>query len=114
MKNDRHNQFISQLEQKIGRDDQIVSAIEYATRLPHTDKSIPRSIDVAARVLEMGSDRDTIIAALLSDPELRESLPGESIEKEFGPNIAKLTQGVNQLNTLKEGSQARIDTHAHG
>ena len=108
--NDSHTQFISCLEQKVGWDDQIARAIEYASALPHADKSLPRSIDVAARVLDMGSDRDTIIAALLSDPELRESLSIETIEEEFGDKVARLTKGVNQLNTLKDVSQARIDT----
>jgi GTP pyrophosphokinase len=107
---DSNKQFLSHLEQKVGWDDQIALAIKYASELPHADKSLPRSIDVAARVLNIGSDRDTIIATLLSDPELRETLPIETIETEFGDTIAILTKGVNQLNTLKAGSQSRVDT----
>ncbi|UCH41957.1 MAG: bifunctional (p)ppGpp synthetase/guanosine-3',5'-bis(diphosphate) 3'-pyrophosphohydrolase [Gammaproteobacteria bacterium] len=78
--------------------------------MKQADKSIPHCIDVARRVLEMGSDRDAVIATLLSDPGLRGQLDGKTIEKEFGSKIAQLTQGVNQLNTLKDGSPAHIDS----
>jgi GTP pyrophosphokinase len=61
-------------------------------------------------VLELGNDRDAVIATLLSDPALRDVLDIKRIETEFGNKIAQLTQGVNQLNTLKEGTQARINT----
>ena len=84
--------------------------MEYASGVKHENKSLPRSVDVARRVLELGSDRDAVIATLLSDPALRDVLDIKHIETEFGNKIAQLTQGVNKLNTLKEGTQARINT----
>ncbi len=84
--------------------------MDYAIGVKHENKSLPRSIDVARRVLELGSDRDAVIATLLSDPALRDVLDIKQIETEFGNKIAQLTQGVNKLNTLKEGTQARINT----
>ncbi len=84
--------------------------MDYAIGVKHENKSLPRSIDVAMRVLELGSDRDAVIATLLSDPALRDVLDIKRIETEFGNKIAQLTQGVNKLNTLKEGTQARINT----
>jgi len=84
--------------------------MDYATGVKHENKSLPASIDVAMRVLELGRDRDAVIATLLSDPALRDVLDIKRIETEFGKNIAQLTQGVNKLNTLKEGTQARINT----
>lgn len=84
--------------------------MDYASAVKHENKSLPSSIDVARRVLELGSDRDAVIATLLSDPALRDVLDIKQIETEFGNKIAQLTQGVNQLNTLKEGTQARINT----
>ncbi|MBT8435813.1 MAG: bifunctional (p)ppGpp synthetase/guanosine-3',5'-bis(diphosphate) 3'-pyrophosphohydrolase [Gammaproteobacteria bacterium] len=84
--------------------------MDYATGVKHENKSLPRSIDVARRVLELGSDRDAVIATLLSDPALRDVLDIKKIEAEFGKKVAQLTQGVNKLNTLKEGTQARIDS----
>ncbi len=84
--------------------------MDYATGVKHENNSLPRSIDVARRVLELGSDRDAVVATLLSDPALRGVLDIKQIETEFGNKISQLTQGVNKLNTLKEGTQARINT----
>ena len=105
-----HKQFIDAISHQIGWDEQLDSALDHAAKSKHSDKSRPRSIDVARRVAEMGSDRDTVIATLLSDPGLRDVLDDRQIEKDFGSTIAALTRGVNQLNTLKEGTSARIDS----
>ena len=98
------------VSQKIGWDDQFARAFEYVAAIGHVDKKRPRSIDVARRVLELGMDKDTVIATLLSDPGLRESLDNARIASEFGDSIASLTRGVNQLNTLKEGKQMQLDS----
>jgi GTP pyrophosphokinase len=55
-------------------------------------------------------DREAVLATLLSDPGLRDLLPIEKIEAEFGATVAGLTRGVNQLNTLKNGKQTRLDS----
>jgi len=110
VKTDAQNPFIAEATSRIGWDEQFAAALEHAVGLVHSDKSRPYSVDVAMRVLEMGSDREAVIAALLSDPELRDVLDQKTIEKQFGSKIAQLTQGVNQLNTLKDGSPARIDS----
>jgi len=102
--------FIAAVTSQLGWDEQLAKALEYASAAKHQNKSLPRSIDVARRVLDLGNDRDAVIATLLSDPALRDELDFKHIEAEFGGKIAKLTQGVNKLNTLKEGTQARIDT----
>ena len=103
-------QFVAAVTSQIGWDEELGRAMDYASAVKHENKSLPSSIDVARRVLELGSDRDAVIATLLSDPALRDVLDIKQIETEFGSNIAQLTQGVNQLNTLKEGTQARINT----
>jgi GTP pyrophosphokinase len=102
--------FIAAVTSQFGWNDQFASALDYASSVEQADKSRPQSVDVARRVLEMGSDSDTVIATLLSDPGLRDVLDGKRTEVEFGSKIAQLTQGVNQLNTLKEGTQTRIDS----
>ena len=94
--------LFDEITRRFDWDDQLGKAFEYAVGAPQPDKSRPRSIEVAKRVLESGSDRDTVIATLLSDPGLRERLDDKAVEAEFGNEIAKLTRGVNQLNTLKE------------
>ena len=104
------NPFIAEATARIGWDEQLAAALEYASASVPADKSLPNGIDVALRVLEMGSDRDAVIATLLSDHELRNVLDNKAIEKQFGNKIAQLTQGVKQLNTLKDGSSAHIDS----
>jgi GTP pyrophosphokinase len=103
-------QFVATVTSQLGWNDQFASALDYAAAADQPDNDRPRSVDVARRVLEMGSDSDTVIATLLSDPGLRDLLDDKRIEAEFGSKIARLTQGVNQLNNLKEGAQAQIDS----
>ena len=102
--------FIAAVTERFGWNDQFAGALDYASRAEQDDKRRPRSVDVARRVLEMGSDSDTVIATLLSDPGLGKVFDGNHIEAEFGRKIAQLTEGVNQLNSLKEGTQSRIDS----
>ena len=107
---DMQHPFVAEASERLGWDEQLAAAFELAKAAGQTDKSVPRGIDVALRVLQMGSDRDTVAAALLSDPALRPDLDAKTIEKDFGDKIARLTQGVNQLNTLQDGSSAHIDS----
>ena len=102
--------FVEAATDKFGWDEQFARAFDYATSTGHSDKRRPRSIAVANRVLGLGMDREAVIATLLIDPGLRDQLSIEQIEVEFGATVARLTQGVNQLNSLKDGKQARFDT----
>ncbi len=97
------------IETAFGMDARLEAALDYAESVDAKDKSFPRSTEVAGRLLKLGSDRDTLIAALLSDPELRPRLSNEQIKAEFGAKIATLTQEVSQLSNLKEGSEASIN-----
>ncbi len=110
MKSASDKQFIAAVTSQIGWDEQLTSAFKYASDVGHQVKRLPRSIDVARRMLDLGSDRDAIIATLLSDPALRDVLDIKQIEAEFGRKIAQLTREVNKLNTLKEGTQTRIES----
>ena len=103
-------QLIELISEKIGWDEQVASAWDYCSRVEHTDKSRPRSLDVVKRVLELGTDRDTVIATLLSEPGLRGLLETSEIEKEFGSKIAMLTQGVNRLNSLQDCNQSHFNS----
>ena len=106
----QQQQFIETATSKFGWDEPFARALDYAISTGHSDKRRPRSITVANRVLELGMDREAVIATLLSDPGLRDLLSIEQIEAEFGATVARLTRGVNQLNTLKDGKQARLDS----
>ena len=110
MKTASDKKFIAAVTRQIGWDEELAKALDYASGAKHQNKGLPRSIDVAERVLDLGNDREAVIATLLSDPALRDVLDIKRIESEFGSEIARLTQGVNKLNTLKEGTQSRIDT----
>jgi GTP pyrophosphokinase len=104
----KRDQLVKVISEKINWDDDISRALDYALDLKHADKSKPRSIDVVRRVLEMGTDRNTLIATLLSDPELRGILDTKGIEQQFGKKVAILTQDVNRLNTLQDCNQSRF------
>ena len=110
MNSEQDQQFVEQATHKFGWDEQFARAFDYALGTGHSDKERPRSIDVAQRVIDLGMDREAVIATLLSDPGLRDVLKLEQIEAEFGDTIAQLTKGVNQLNTLKEGKPSRLDS----
>ena len=110
MNSAQDQQFVEQATHKFGWDEQFARAFDYALGTGHSDKKRPRSIDVAQRVIDLGMDREAVIATLLSDPGLRDLLKFDQIEAEFGETIARLTKGVNQLNTLKEGKRSRLDS----
>lgn len=62
----------------------------------------PSAFDIAYTLKKLGVDAQTLIAALLSDPRLREELDPIYLEDEFGESIAHLAKHVNWLNTFKE------------
>ncbi len=88
-------------------DDDLARALDYAFGEEHADQSQPSSTDVVRRVLELGTDRNTVIATLLTDPGLRGVLDIGKVEQEFGCQVAKLTEGVNQLYLLQDSKQVR-------
>jgi GTP pyrophosphokinase len=102
MDNEADQQFVDTATRQFGWDEQFARAFDYARAMGHHDKKRPRGIDVARRVMALGLDRDAVIATLLSDPGLSERLDMARIEAEFGGDVARLTRGVNQLNTLKD------------
>jgi GTP pyrophosphokinase len=110
VKSDTQSSLVDSVTRKFGWDDTFERALELAADAPRPDKSRPSSIDVAKRVLESGSDREAVIATLLSAPGLRERLDDKTIESEFGRRIAQLTRDVNRLNTLKDGIPAHVDS----
>ena len=109
-KSGEKQQLIDLISEKISWDEDLSRALDYALNTHHIDKSRPRSIDVVRRVLELGTDRNTLIATLLSDPDLRGELETAEIEQQFGKKVALLVQGVNRLNTLQDCDQARFNT----
>ncbi len=62
----------------------------------------PSSLDITLTLKHLGVDAQTLTAALLSDPRLRDSLDPLSIEENFNKTIANMVSHVNWLNTFKE------------
>jgi GTP pyrophosphokinase len=63
----------------------------------------PSALDVSLILKQLGVDQETLIAALLSDPRLRDSLHSLTVEQQFNGAIANLVRHVNWLNTFQEG-----------
>lgn len=110
IKPDERQQLVDMISEKISWDDDLSRALDYALNTGHADKSRPRSVDVIRRVLEMGTDRTTLIATLLSDPDLRGELNIADIEQQFGGQVSLLVEGVNRLNKLHESGQVQFNT----
>lgn len=62
----------------------------------------PSSIDIAYSLKKLGVDVQTLIAALLTDPRLRDKYDLLSLEEQFNQPIAALVKHVNWLNTFKD------------
>ncbi|MFU8788899.1 MAG: RelA/SpoT family protein [Methylobacter sp.] len=60
----------------------------------------PKGIEVAAVLLTLNIDLDTILAAILSDPRLAHLTPKPDIKAQFGNTVATLVDDVNWLNKL--------------
>jgi GTP pyrophosphokinase len=65
----------------------------------------PRGIDVANTLQMLKVDAQTLQAALLSDPWLRENNKEAVIESYFGDAVLKMVRGVNWLNTFNDFSR---------
>lgn len=62
-------------------------------------------VEVAKIIIEMKLDTDSIVTAILHDTIEDTDLTYEDIEKEFGPDVAKLVEGVTKLTKIKFSEQ---------
>lgn len=77
-------------------------ALRYALEAQDDKDTRPSAVDVAIILKHLGVDAETLAATLLSDPRLRDTLPEQTIQEEFGKTIANLVGHINWLNTFKE------------
>lgn len=83
----------------------LAEALNFAVEARERDKLIrPRGIDVANILHGLKVDAQTLEAALLSDPWLRDTLEDGYLQAHFGGAVANLVQKVNWLNTFNEYS----------
>ncbi|MDX1609788.1 MAG: bifunctional (p)ppGpp synthetase/guanosine-3',5'-bis(diphosphate) 3'-pyrophosphohydrolase [Halofilum sp. (in: g-proteobacteria)] len=66
----------------------------------------PGAVEVATLLDELGVDGDTLVAALLSTPEIAAVLPDERLEPEYGPTVATLARNARRLNVFRERGEA--------
>ena len=88
---------------------QLKSALTYVISAYDKKDNRPSAIEVALTLKHLGVDAQILIAALLSDPRLRDSLNTLTIDQEFSQTIANLVDQVNWLNTFKECTDAVND-----
>jgi GTP pyrophosphokinase len=98
------------ITQKIEWDDDLHQALELAFNSPSPDKCKPRALDALIRLLDFEVDRATILATLLSDRGLLNTLSEDEIKKHFGKSVAALVHGIRVINDVKECSELNFNT----
>ena len=89
----------------------IRAAFELAARA-HADQKrkdgspyVTHAVAAAEIIVEMGMDEDSIVAALLHDVIEDTSVTHEEIQKQFGPSVADIVEGVTKLTRVKYTSR---------
>ncbi len=62
----------------------------------------PDGLSLALLVEELGVDDDTLVAALLSPPEVADVVPEARLEREYGATVAHLARNARWLNAFRE------------
>lgn len=70
-------------------------------------KSLVRSSDVAEILAELKMDADTLVATLLSDPNVESLYDADYMDKQFGAATAQLVKGIRFLNQFKDPDVAQ-------
>jgi guanosine-3',5'-bis(diphosphate) 3'-pyrophosphohydrolase len=74
------------------------------------DPYITHPLAVATILAELGTDHDTICAALLHDTVEDTNYTLSQLRQDFGENIASLVDGVTKLDKVKYGDAAQAET----
>jgi GTP pyrophosphokinase len=90
------------LTRKFDWDDDFEQALQLAYHAKKPEKCRPRALDALLRLLDFEVDKNTILATLVSDMGLKDSLSDEDIQQRFGEPVLKLARGVLTLNSMQE------------
>ncbi len=96
------DEFRQLISEKADWDENLEKALDLAWHAEKPDKSHPRALDALLRLLEFDVDKNTILATLLSDMSLQDSLRDEDIKKQFGDEVLMLSRGVLTLNSMQD------------
>ena len=99
---DELDKFLSEGIENQQSKDHLNKALQFVYDVQDENDHRPSSLDIAYTLKKLGVDPQTLIAALLSDPRLREKLDPLYLEEQFDERTAKLANHVNWLNTFKE------------
>jgi GTP pyrophosphokinase len=106
-----HDHLLERLCAGFGEADskRLKEALALAVEARDSDTKIrPRGIDVANVLLSLKADAQTLEAALLSDPWIRDQRGEGYVREHFGEPTFELVQKINWLNTFSEYS---LDVH---
>ena len=84
----------------------IARAVDLYWPLRHTQTVYPDSVLVASQLKTLDSDPDTLIAALLGSDSCTEKITLEAIARDFGEQVAELTDNVRRLNAMSVSDHA--------
>ena len=106
---------IQQMAEKIFSPHEINDQMLHACELAIEAQNLPRvgkvfSSEVAMILAGLKLDKDTLIAALLSDINLEPYYPIEQLRESFSDNIANLVQGIRKLNQFRD-LHSKIETN---
>lgn len=80
----------------------LTRALAHVAQAGPRERKRPDGRNAALRLQAMGADGDSVVAAVLADPRLRERLDTEALTAEFGKPMASLVHSIHWLNTFKE------------
>ncbi len=95
---------------KLDWNDKLQQALELAWNAPKPDKCRPRALDAVLRLLDFAVDEKTILATLVSDMGLRDSLSDDDIKLQFGDEVLMLARGVIKLNSFQDCNENSFRT----
>lgn len=92
------NEFLSRFN---ATDSALINqALQFSAPFKDQKRTRPMGIEVAEILLKLNVDLETLLAALLSEPLLKDQLDNVNIEDQFGSEVASLVKDINWLNTL--------------
>jgi len=98
------------IAQKIDWDDSLQYALELAWNAPKPEKCKPRSLDAVLRLIEFDVDKNTILATLVGDLGLKDSLSDDDIKQKFGNEVLVLARGIMTLNNIQDCNEHSFRT----
>jgi len=102
--------YRDKLSKHLEWDELLEQALDLAYHAKKPEKCRPRALDAVLRLVEFQVDKNTILATLISDMGLKESLPDEEINKRYGAQVLELARGIVTLNSMQDCNELSFRT----